>query len=696
MLREMTMIDQPPTDQFPQMVLPPPVGAPEAVEQSRRGWARPPGEPTWYRPSLAGLLGATLVAYLWGLGASGWANAYYSAAAQAGASSWKAWFFGSFDAANAITVDKPPAALWVMGLSARLFGVNSWSILVPEALMGVATVAVVVVAVKRWFRPGAALLAGLVVATTPIAALMFRFNNPDALLVLVLTLGAYCVIRALERPSWRWMAVAGALVGFGFLTKMLQAFLVLPAFALVYLLAAPTDLRRRLSHLVAMGAALVATAGSWVAVVELWPASSRPYIGGSQTNSVLELIFGYNGFGRITGNETGSVTGGPGRNGGAQWGPTGWSRMFNLEYGAQVSWLLPLALVTLAAVVLATFRRPRTDRVRAAILLWGGWLVVTGIVFSLSKGIIHSYYTVALAPAIGALVGIGASLAWQHRQMLTVRLVTAAGVALTTWWAATLLGRTPEWFPWIRPLVIMTGVAGAAVLTIGTRLRWLAGFGASLAAIAAFAGPIAATATTINTPHDGALPTAGPVVAGARSGPGATGPFPGFPGAGQAGSGTPSSAVPGPPPGAPGQPGQPGQRGQGTFGLPTGGGPAGGLLGADEPSDELQALLVIDADSYTWMASTVGANQAAGYQLATDHPVLAIGGFNGSDPSPTLAQFQALVAEGRIHYFIGGGGFGGQNDGARDSSEIAAWVRANYTAQTVTGVTVYDLSAPSG
>ncbi len=315
----------------------------------------------WYLPALGAMLVATLVAYVWGLSASGWANSYYSAAAQAGSSSWKAWFFGSFDAASSITVDKPPAALWVMGLSVRVFGLSSWSVLVPEALMGVGAVAVLAATVRRWFGDAAALVAAVVFATTPVAVLMFRFNNPDALLVLLLVGAAYAVTRAIEVAGTRWLALAGVLVGFGFLTKMLQAFIVLPAFAVVYLVAADTRLQRKLVQLVVAGLAMLAAGGWWVAIVELWPASSRPYIGGSQDNSVLELIFGYNGFGRLTGEETGSVGGG---NGG-RWGSTGLLRMFSDSYGGQIAWLLPAALVLLVAALVATRRRPRTDRTRA-------------------------------------------------------------------------------------------------------------------------------------------------------------------------------------------------------------------------------------------------------------------------------------------------------------------------------------------
>src|SRR5215831_17933878 len=286
-------------------------------------------DPSWVRPSVLALLVLTGLLYLWGLGASGWANSFYSAAVQAGSSSWKAFFFGSSDAANFITVDKPPASLWVMDLSARVFGVNAWSILVPQALEGVAAVGLLYATVRRRFSAPAGLLAGAVFALTPVAALMFRFNNPDALLTLLLVGAAYAVTRALEDARTSWLLLAGGLVGLGFLTKMLQAFLVVPGFAAVYLLAAPTTLRRRVVQLLLGGAAMFAAAAWWVAIVALWPASSRPYIGGSQTNSILELIFGYNGFGRITGDETGSVVGGQAFGGGGagprggMWGATG-------------------------------------------------------------------------------------------------------------------------------------------------------------------------------------------------------------------------------------------------------------------------------------------------------------------------------------------------------------------------------------
>ncbi len=296
----------------------------------------------WVRPALLALLVATAVLYIWGLGASGWANSFYSAAVQAGTKSWKAMFFGSSDSSNFITVDKPPAFLWPMEISARIFGLNSWSMLVPQALEGVATVGLVYLSVRRWFSAQAALLGGAVVALTPVAAIMFRYNNPDALLALLLTAATYATVRGLERAQTKWMVLAGALIGFGFITKMLQAFLILPVLAVVYLLAAPTGWWRRVWQTFLMGVSLLVAAGWWVAIVALTPAADRPYVGGSQNNSILNLIFGYNGFGRLDGSESGSVGGG--RVAGSMWGPTGITRLFNSTFGNMMSWLLPGAL----------------------------------------------------------------------------------------------------------------------------------------------------------------------------------------------------------------------------------------------------------------------------------------------------------------------------------------------------------------
>ena len=639
----------------------------------------PPDEPArarWERPALVALLVGTGVLYLWGLGASGWANSFYAAAAQAGSESWQAFFFGSSDAANSITVDKTPLALWPMSLSIRIFGLSSWSLLVPQALEGVAAVALLHATVRRTTGSTAAgLLAGVVLATTPVAVLMFRFDNPDALLTLLLVGSAYATLRAVEsvRHPVRWLALAGALVGLAFLTKMLQAFLVIPALGLVYLLFAHTSLLKRLGHLLVGLGAMVASAGWWVAVVSLWPAGSRPYIGGSQDNSILELTLGYNGFGRLTGDEVGSVGGGGA--GGSMWGETGIGRLLNDEIGGQIGWLLPTALLLLVAGLWFTRRAVRTDAVRASLVLWGGWLVVTAATFSFMAGIFHAYYTVALAPAIGALVGTGAWLLWQHRTSLLASGVASAAVSLTTVLSFFLLGRTPDFVPWLRWVVLIAGlVVALAVAGLGRLPQRLAGGLAATALLVSLAGPTAYAVETAATPHAGSIPSAGPATVGGFGNGGGPG---GRPGGGMP-TGTPPTQ----------------QGGATTGGAPTGGG-AGGLLNGSESTAAITALLQADADQYTWVAAAVGSNAASGYQLASEKPVMAIGGFNGSDPSPTLEEFQAYVAAGRIHYFIasGTGGFGGnQMGGSSAGSDIAAWVAENFSATTVDGVTLYDLT----
>lgn len=815
-------------------------------------WRGPGRDPAWARPGLLGLLAVTGVLYLFNLSRNAYANDFYAAAVQAGTRSWKAFFFGSFDSSNFITVDKTPASLWVDEIFARVFGFSSWTLLAPQALEGVLTVLVLYLAVRRWFGPGAGLIAGLACALTPVAALIFRFNNPDALLTLLMTVSGYSVMRAVERRrgALRWLLLAGLLLGFAFLAKMLQAFLVLPGFALAYLVAGPAGLPRRIWHVLASGLAVIAGAGWWVAIAELWPAGSRPYFGGSTNNNILELALGYNGLGRLDGVETGSIGfnsssvagfgGGPG--GGGFGGATGIFRLFQSEFGGQVSWLIPAALISLAALLWVARPqawRPRrarwqttggvpsgtgpsdsgaetatpVTRMRAFAAIWGGWLIVTGLVFSYMQGIIHPYYMVALAPAIGALVGVGAMSLWQARLGWAGRVAAMIAILVTAWWSNELLDRTPHWLPWLRATVIAAGIAGAAAVLVtgllvtgllasgpvaalpGLRARRarLAGWrgtplapdepgerddrdalsatdtadgldvpeilsvgdeagrldvpapsrapsrarggGRAVAAaavvatgaalVAGLAGPLAYTLDTVNTSYTGALPSAGPAVTGAFGGRGgfpggfggAGGGFRGFrgggtgtggtgtfPGGGTGGGGFPGGGFPGGSAGtgtgagngtgtgtgggfAGGFPGGPGGGGAGGVG-------GGGLSGNTQVSSALVKLLETDASKYRWIAATEGSQEAAPIELATGGlAVVAIGGFNGSDPAPTLAQFESMVAAHEIHYYVGRGAqsFGG----GAGSSSITSWVAAHYTAQTVGGVTVYDLTKPS-
>jgi 4-amino-4-deoxy-L-arabinose transferase-like glycosyltransferase len=702
--------------------------SPARPGRARRSSAQPStgvtdraADPSWARPGLIALLALTAVAYMWDLSASGYANSFYAAAVQAGTKSWKAFFFGSLDSSNFITVDKPPASLWVMALSGRIFGFSSASMLIPQALEGVAAVGLLYAAVKRWFGAGAGLAAGAVFALTPVAALMFRFNNPDALLVLLLVAGAYCLVRAIEHAGTRWILAAGTMIGFAFLAKMMQAFLVLPAFALVYMVAAPTTLRRRTWQVLAGGAAVLVSAGWWVAIVALWPTGSRPLIDGSSDNSILNLIFGYNGFGRIFG------SGGPGGGGGGSnfSGATGPLRLFNDLMGGQASWLLPAALLALVGGLWARRRAPRTDRARAALLLWGGWLIVTALVFSFGQGVIHTYYTVALAPAIGALVAIGAAMCWSRRETLAARLLAALAIAASAGWAYALLERTPSWEPWLRPLIVVAGALGVLGLLLAPALgrvgRRVGVAAAILGVLAAMAGPIAYAADTITTAHTGSIPSAGPASAtgggfgagapgaGGRTGrtarlSGGQGPgaalFGSTSGAsGASGAGATSGAFPTPPGSATGS--RSGNAGK-AAGAGTGATPGGGFgAGAAQTSKALVKALQSDASSYRWVAATSGSQSAATLELASGgEPVMAIGGFSNQGGNLSLATFESYVAKGEIHYYIasGGGGGGGGPTGAggpgggSSTSSITAWVKAHYTAETIGGQTVYDLA----
>ena len=607
------------------------------LRQVARGRA---ADPFWARPALAGsaLLAAAL--YLLNLTVSGYANTYYAAAALAASKSWSAWFFGSFDAANFITIDKPPLALWVIGLSVRVFGLSSWSILLPQALAGVATVVLLWLAVRRSFGPAAATIAAVVMALTPAAVLIFRFDNPDAVLTLLLVGAAYAFLRGLEGGRIRWLALAGVLVGSAFLTKYLQAYLVLPAFAVTYTIAGHGSLRRRLVALVVSAVAVLVASGWWVAIVQAIPAADRPYIGGSTTNSVLDLIFGYDGLGRIfggSGNPGG--TGGGGGGAGGFSGAAGLLRLFNTELGGQVSWFVPSAVVGLVSGLLLRGRAARTDLRRAGYLMWGGWFLVTAAVFSLMSGIIHSYYTVALAPAIAALVGAGMVDLWALRSRRWIGgAVLAATLAVTAWWAVQLLGRSPDFVPGVDVLILAVALLVAFIVALPRRVELdrltLAALGIGLAAL--LIGPAAYAIDTMNTAYSGGDPSAGPAVTAASDG-------------------TPGGFGGGLPGGQPGGSAQAGGPPAGGFG----GAPTGTVGGAADST--LVDYLVANRGSATWLVAVDSSMNAGSIELASGEPVMAMGGFNGGDPAPTLAQFQALVASGQVRFLLvdGNGGSGG-------------------------------------
>ena len=589
--------------------------------------------------------------YAWNLTVSGFGNSYYAAAAQAGADSWSALFFGALDAGGFITVDKPPLALWAQGLSVRLLGLSPLAVLLPQALAGVAAVVLLYDAVRRQLGREPALMAGIAFALTPAATLMFRYNNPDALLTLLLVAAAWALVRGLEDGGLRWPLVAAALVGAGFLAKYLQAWLVLPAFGLTWLVAAPGGLRRRLGTLVASGLAVLGISAAWIAIVDLVPRDSRPYIGGSTDNTALDLVLGYDGLGRILGGE-----GGPGRGGGGPGGPGGFGgergllRMFNEAWAGQISWLLPSAAAGLAIGLAARFRAPRTDRRRAAFLLWGTWALVHVTVFSLMGGIVHPYYAVAIAPAVAALTAGGLWELWLARERVRwAGLVAAAVMVATAWWGWQVLEQTPAFWPGVGVGAVFVAVA-AGILAVASsvvpdprapaigRVALVVGLAAMLA------GPLLYSVDTMDKAIAGGDPAPGPE----------TGRFGGAPG---------------------------GFGGQGGF-------PGGG----DAADDALAAWLLANRGDATWIVAVTSANRAAPLQLAARAPVMAMGGFSGTDPAPTPEQLRAYVRDGRLRYVLLDGGGGGPGAFAGDATARARteWVTGACAPVGGLSVALYD------
>ena len=653
---------------------PVPLAAPGLAGALTRLRAR---EDAWVIPATAGVLVLATILYVVNLTVSGYANVFYSGAAWAASQSWSAWFMGSIDPSNFITVDKPPLATMVMGLSVRLFGLSSASILLPEALMGVATVALLMATVRRTFGNAASIIAGLVTALTPAAVLIFRYNNPDALLTLLLVGGAWALVRALESDRLRWLALAGVLVGFAFETKLLQAYLVLPAFAITYAIAGRGSLRRRIVGLAVAAVSVTVASAWWIVPMTLLPLASRAFVGGSANGSALDLVLSYDGLGRIFGASAGNGGGG----GGASFsGTPGILRLFNSQLGGQVAWLLPLSVVGFGAGLVARARAARTDRPRAAFLLWGLWLAVHAVVFSFMSGTIHSYYTVVMAPAIGALVGGGVVAMWRARERhpwggvaLGFAFTGTAGVAML------LLDRTPSFVPGLGMAVLAVSAALVPVLAIRATARTakvqVAAAGLGLAML--LAAPAAYAVDTMQTAYSGGVVAAGPAAAGGDAGFGGNGGGPG----GNGGQ-LPSGQAP---------------AGQAFGGGGNGGQPSfsgGGGMGAGLDTATLD-YLVANQGTASWLVAMSNSTSAGQVELTTGRAVMSTGGFTGSDNALTLAQLKAYVASGALR-FIEVGGQGGGGQGGNASSEVSGWVTSTCSAVTVNGTTstsLYDCSA---
>ncbi len=677
-------------------------------------------DPPWSRPALWLVAVLAGVLTLWGLTRNGWANTYYAEAAQAATRSWRALLTNAVDVSGSDSLDKGPLSNVLMGLSGRVLGFSSFSMLLPEALCGVGSVLVLHNAVKRTLGHRAALLAALALALTPIFVAMSRFNNPDALLVLLEVCAAWALVRALQSGRTRQLLLCGLFVGLAFNAKMLAAYLVVPGLALAYLWAGQGRLRRRLAQLAAGGVAMFAVSFAWYGTMMLLPASQRPWVGDTTDDSWFSLIFGANGLSRVSGSGGAAGPTGAGSFGGAA-GPL---RLFNSILGAQIAWLLPLALLGLVLGLWARRRAPRTDLPRSAYLLWGGWGVVTWAVFSFSQGIFHPYYTTALAPAVAVLAAGGAVELWERsRGSLGWSVAAGAALCATAALAVLLLGRASSFLPWLAPTVVALAALSTAALLAGRHSRLLLSIAAVAGAGALLAGPAAYSLATVGKTLSGGNPLAGP--ASAEGGFGFGGPGGAFRSGGHPRGlpGTPG----GPPPGlfsAQGARSGPPGVGQGLPG-PGGAGFPGGATrsavfsgGAGTPGASVPTATVkyLEAHQGTakYLVAAVGSSTAGAIALQSGRNVVDMGGFMGSDPSPTLAQLRHLIATGQLHYVLlsaGGGpggagsGVGGAPGGGSGSSGASAsaiqardaWVESHgmvvhTSSQGTGGATLYFLT----
>ncbi|HTA35639.1 MAG TPA: glycosyltransferase family 39 protein, partial [Solirubrobacteraceae bacterium] len=355
------------------------------------------------RPELCALIALAALLDLWALSRNGWANDYYSAAVRSMSSSWHNFLFASADPSGVMSVDKPPLDLWVQSLSVRVFGYHPLSMLVPQALIGVASVALVYDLVRRRFGRIGGFVGGLAFALTPITVAISRHNNPDVLLILCCVAALWFTVRALEDGRTRWLVLAGVSVGLGFEAKMLVALTVVPGIALAYLYVAPRGRLRAPRQLLAGSGAMLLIGGAWPALVALTPAADRPWVSGTSDNSIFSLIFEYNGVGRVDGQ-----AGGPGALGGGSvfGGGAGPLRLLNPALGGQAGWLLGFALLSGIGVLVAS-RLRRADARSGWLIAVGGAFLTTAVLFSAASGIFHPYYVSLLAPFIAALIGAG-------------------------------------------------------------------------------------------------------------------------------------------------------------------------------------------------------------------------------------------------------------------------------------------------
>lgn len=601
------------------------------------------------RAAVIVLLIATAALYLWRLDTNGWANPYYSAAAQSASMNWTAWFYGSADAGNLVTIDKTPLSVWIMGLSVRLFGLSSWSILLPQALMGVTTTWLVYKTIRTTSTPHFALLGGALYAATPVVVLMSRFNNPEPLMGLLVVAAVYFAVRAIADDRWRWFLLCGAALGFAFMAKQIQALLVLPSLILAVLVLGTSPLGRRIIRIVGGFAMLLVTAGWWVMLVELVPESQRPYIGGSPGNSALQLTTGYNGIARFAQFTNHDGVAAPGA---SQPLPdtfiAGFSRLFNADFAPEAAWLLFPSLA--CALVLLVLRDPNIrSRYSPVALIASIWLITVVGVLSLAGTMVHSYYTFSFAAPMAIVLPLGLHQLWRSRYRPVTRLIGSVVIAATGYLGYKVLEYSHDWPPGWQVLLPTVCVVAGLLWLLPSRNRRMAIL--LPVALSLLAGPAMTSLYTVNTPQGGTNPLSGPP---------------------SAFDGSLSKRF------AAARQGADPRSLQLAFGSP--------------PSPELVNLLRVDRRTETWAAMTVTAQNAALYQLESGRPVAALGGWLGLDPVPTLDNFKDLVAQGRIGYFIDQPELLKMQKVGAETDAIVQWIRQSYDQTSVGNETVYDLA----
>jgi 4-amino-4-deoxy-L-arabinose transferase-like glycosyltransferase len=598
-------------------------------------------------PELAGLLVLAGVVYLWALSRNGFANEYYAAAVRSMSTSWHAFLYGSFDASGVMTVDKPPLALWVQALSVRVFGLHSWAMLAPQALMGVATVGLTYDLTRRHFGRGAGCVAGLALLLTPITVAIARHNNPDALLVLCCVLAVWAIVRAFEDGRTRWLVLSGVAVGLGFEAKMAAALLVVPAIAAAWLWFAPRGRARAALQLAAGGAAMAIVGLAWPVLMWLTPAAGRPWISGTSDNSIWSLILGYNGLGRLFGQDGGpggGAGGGPG-GGGVFGGDPGLLRLLNEALGGQAGWLLGVAIVG-GAGLLAMTRMRRSDPRSAWLVLVGGAFLTIAVAFSRAEGIFHPYYVSQLAPFIAALVGATAVVVLRGDRL--ARVVGAAAVLAGAITEIAILRDNAGSLDWWRPLLAAGAVAAAVgfALAVTPRARTIA---ATAAVSLLLLAPAAWSLETLGHATSGTFPAGGPATSAFAAGPGGGGGF-----------------------------------GGGTMTSPPGG---GGMFGGD--SSALSDAIAYAEANGGGAVAVASQSGAASSVITSGANVVAIGGFSGRESQVTTDWLADAVESGQIRYVLTTGGTGLPNDGRTGADDVLAAVEAVGKTTSVDGL--YDL-----